>query len=47
MMEDVKYMETKYEDIRYNVGRNTKEMVSKILKAAEDGDDSQLNSLLD
>ena len=45
--DDQKYMDTNYDNTRYNVGRNTKEMVSKILKAAEDGDDNVLNTLLD
>lgn len=33
--------------MKYKISRGTKEMVSQILKAAENRDDSQLNSLLD
>ena len=36
-----------FESIKYDIGRNTKDMVNKIFKAASSNNDAELNSLLD
>ena len=45
--EQVRAEERNFDELSYKIDRNTKAMVQKILKAAEVGDDTELNSLLE
>ena len=36
-----------FDSVKYDIGKNTKEMVSKIFKAASSNNQTELNSLLD
>ena len=45
--DEIRFEEHNFDDMKYKIGKSTKEMVGKILKAAGNGNDSKLNSLLD
>ena len=44
---DLLEQERGFENIKYDIGKNTKEMVNKIFKAASSNNQSELNLLLD